>query len=200
MIQYIQSKGWKRIYIWLFLTTPFLLFILEEGVQTLGFGRFTLAQGDLWKEALEAVNVDKKINSICFIVAILCFPCNPLAGSVFTLYFWADRQKIMREVVRYETELWGYSNHTVSEDNAIVAAIGNFGSRKLALLVIGITLILMVLYHYRQNRKPARRKEMIFRWNESDLRNAAGQIGIDADDLLTFYETHNIPKSGKEKS
>ena len=200
MIQYIQSKGWKRVYIWLFLTTPFLLFILEEGIQTLGFGRFTLAQGKLWEEALEAVQVDKKINSVCFIISILCFPVNPLAGGVFTLYFWADKQKILREVVRYETELFGYSNHTVSEPNAFVTAIQNTGSRKLALLVIGITLSLIILLHYHQNRKPVRRKEPVFIWSKSDLETAASQIGINQENLFIFFESNQIPTEGKEKT
>jgi len=181
----LKVKGWKRVYLWLFLTIPFLLFIMEEGVQTLGFGRFTLAQGKLWAEALEAVNADRKINAICFMVSVACFPFNPLAGSVFTLYFWADRQKILREVVRYETELWGYSNQTV-------------GSRKLALLVIGITLVLMIALHFKTRRKPAGRKDK-FTWNETELREAARKFGIDDEKLMEFFTDNEIPTSGKGK-
>lgn len=200
MMNYIQAKGWRRIYIWLFLTTPFMLFIMEEGIQTLGFGRYTLVQGDLWEEALEAVKVDRKINKVCYTIAICSFPLNPLAGTVFTLYFWADAQKMQREVIRIENELWGYTTHDISQkENAIVATITQFGSRKLALLVIAVTLVIFV--YYRMNRhtmaKPTGGRR--FAWTEADMREAVRKIEIDETQFIEFCNQNKIPLSGKEK-
>jgi len=199
MMMHKQLKGWKRIYLWLFLTTPFMLFILEEGVQTLGFGRFTLQQGDLWEEALEAVKVDRKINRVCYTISVCAFPLNPLAGTVFTLYFWADRQKMDREVMRIENELWGYTTGVSQDDNAFVTAIQSIGSRKLALLVIAITLV--IFFYYRMNKKPVAKpvgKRRIV-WTETDLREAIRKIGLDEESFINFCSENRIPLSGKEK-
>ena len=197
MIQYIQSKGWKRIYVWLFFTIPFLLFIMEESVQTLGFGRFTLIQGKLWTEALEATKTDKKVNSICLTASVISVPLNPLAGGVFTLYFIADRDKMKREVMRIENELLGYTTEESQKPNVILTTVGKFGSRKLSLLIIGITILIFCATKLRH--RPKHQKAVMIQWNEADLRMSAEKIGIDPDNFIDFCNTNKIPISGKEK-
>lgn len=197
-----KTKGWKRVWLWLFCTIPFLLFIMEEAVQTLGFGRYMLTQGKLWEQALAAISIDKQINKFCLVVSIVSFPINPLAGGVFTLYFMADRHKIAREVIRIENELWGYSNHDLPKPYAAITAVSRFGSRKLALLVIAATiLIILTLMLIKRERLPKgrREKETPISWSEAQLRVASRQIGLDEDKFIEFLNDEGIPlNSNKE--
>lgn len=193
-----RTKGWKRVYVWLFFTIPFLLFIMEEAVQTLGFGRYMLTQGKLWEEALAAISIDRQINTFCLVVSIISFPLNPLAGGVFSLYFMADRYKIAREVIRIEHELWGYSNHSIPEQSAMVTAISRFGGRKLALLVIAATiLIILTLMLIKRERLPKGRREKHISWSETQLRVATRQIGLDEDEFIEFLNDEGIPLNSK---
>ena len=192
-----KTKGWKRVYIWLFFTTPFMLFIMEEAVQTLGFGRYTLTQGELWEETYEAIKIDKKINKFCLIVSIASFPLNPLAGGVFSLYFIADRHKLGREVVRIENELWGYSENEIPGEIEIFNVVSRIGVRKLGLVVIGAMLIVVFITQLSSSvRLPPARKE-VMQWTESDLREAVSKIGINENDFIDFCTQNKIPVSGK---
>jgi len=199
MIRNLQAKGWKRIYIYMFISTPLLMFILEEMVQLVGFSRYVLRQGQMWQEALNACGFDNNVNTGAIVITIILGVFNPVAGIVFTLYFLASRMAITREVMRCQNELWGYYTNVGSEENAVYSAILKIGSRKLALLVIAITLV--IFFYYRMNKKPTAKPTGRRRlsWTETDMREAIRKIELDEESFIEFCNINQIPLSGKEK-
>jgi len=100
----VAKKG-LRVWVWCFVTCGFMLFILEEGSQLLGFSRFTLMGGKLWREAEIAIQSDRVFNKFNQRVAKGAMWINPIAGYTFDRYFGAEDEKMARELMRVNAEL-----------------------------------------------------------------------------------------------
>lgn len=110
-IIWLWFKKWSimclKLYFKAFVTIAFLMFILEEGSQLLGFSRFTLIGGKLWDEANQAVIQDEKITRYNRKLCKIGMWINPISGFVFVRYFDQELIKISREKKRVDRELNG---------------------------------------------------------------------------------------------
>ena len=109
-----KSLFWQRakvifkIWFWTVTTTAFMLFILEESSQLLGFSRFTLLgikTEEGYRRTLEACKRDKAFNSFNRAVCKATWVVNPISSSVFGRYFDQELVKIEREIWRCQEEL-----------------------------------------------------------------------------------------------
>jgi len=101
----IMSRAFWILTFWLITTSGFMMFIVEESLQVVGFGRYALNQSKLWPEAADAANYSASFiaSSDKLIDTLAIF--NPLAGYVFGRYIDAEEKKLMWEMQRIEAEL-----------------------------------------------------------------------------------------------
>lgn len=102
---YAKYRGFIRVWVWVFVTTGFMLFILEEASQVRGFGRYSLLQGRMWTAAEQAAKEDKVFNNLNHTIARVSMFINPIAGYTFTRYFDSESVKLEREMQRIDKEL-----------------------------------------------------------------------------------------------
>jgi len=101
----VTSRAFWLVTMWLITTSGFMMFIVEESLQVLGFGRYGLESSKLWPEAADACNYSAQFlsSSDKLIDTLAIF--NPLAGYVFGRYIDAEEKKLMWEMQRIEKEL-----------------------------------------------------------------------------------------------
>lgn len=101
----VMSRAFWVLTFWLITTSGFMMFIVEESCQVLGFGRYALQSSKLWPEAAEAANYSAEfIASSGKLIDIMAI-ANPFAGYVFGRYIDAEEKKLMWEMQRIEAEL-----------------------------------------------------------------------------------------------
>ena len=132
----VTSKAFWVITFWLITTSGFMMFIVEESCQVLGFGRYGLESSKLWPEAADACNYSAEFITSSAILIDTMAIFNPLAGYVFGRYMDAEEKKLLWEMQRIEKEL-----EKLGQRIAIVEKQGNRIANELRIRPISPELI-----------------------------------------------------------
>lgn len=113
-----------KVYLAFIVYMGFTCFIIEESMQTRGFGRYSLIQGKMWSEAATLCNESAELLSFEKGFLRVNQVVNPIFGWVYYRYAQAEEMKLWGEMKRIEKELAGLGNRmTVIEGKLEVKPI-----------------------------------------------------------------------------